>query len=110
MRNWVESLAEKINGRDKDYIDNTPRKFVTVPQPEQVIEIHVHKHVHLKKCLDRDMGTVVDLGPCNPCNSIRCEHIAQGISVRRRFVLSYIYIYPLRSRSRSYLHYMSPCC
>ena len=86
---------DKINGHDKDYIDNTPRKFVTVPQPEQDIEIHVHKHVRLKKCFDRDMGTVIDLGSCNPCNSIRCEDIAQGISVRRRFVLSYIYIYTL---------------
>ena len=88
---------DKINGHDKDYIDNTPRKFVTVPQPEQDIEIHVHKHVRLKKCLDRDMGTVVDLpiGPCNPCNYIRCDVIAQGISVRRRFVLSYTYIYTL---------------
>ena len=39
---------DKINGHDKDYIDNTPRKFVTVPQPEQDIEIHVHKHCTLR--------------------------------------------------------------
>ena len=38
------------------------------------------------------MGNIVDLGPRNPCNSIRCEKIAQGISIDRRFVLSYIYI------------------
>ena len=38
------------------------------------------------------MGNIVDLGPRNLCNYIRCENIAQGISVERRFVLSYICI------------------
>ena len=38
------------------------------------------------------MGNIVDLGPRNPCNYIRCENIAQDISIERCFVLSYIYI------------------
>ena len=40
------------------------------------------------------LGNVVDLGPRNYCNSIRCEDIAQGLSIERRFALSYIYIPP----------------
>ena len=39
------------------------------------------------------LGNVVDLGPRNFCNSVRCKDIAQGISSKRRFVLSYIHIY-----------------
>ena len=44
----------------------------------------------------------VDLGPRNCYNCIRCKDIAYGILNKRRFVLIYIYIYinPLRSRSR----------
>ena len=45
----------------------------------------------------RDMGTVVDLGPCNICNSIssRWEDITQGLSTKRRLVQSYIFLYTL---------------
>ena len=46
------------------------------------------------------LGNAVDLGPRNCCNCIRCKNIAQGISNKRRFVIIYIYINPLRSRSR----------
>ena len=47
------------------------------------------------------LGNAVDLGPRNCCNCIRCKHIAQGISNKRRFVLIHIqHINPLRSRSR----------
>ena len=40
----------------------------------------------------RDMGTVVDLGPCYPCNYISWEAITQGLSIKCRLVLNYIYI------------------
>ena len=46
------------------------------------------------------LGSAVDLGPRNCCNCIRCKDIAHGISNKRRFVLIYIYINSLRSRSR----------
>ena len=46
------------------------------------------------------LGNDVGLGPRNCCNCIRCKDIAHGISNKRRFVLIYIYINPLRSRSR----------
>ena len=36
------------------------------------------------------MGNV-DLGPRNPYYYVRCEDIAEGLSIKRRFVLSYIY-------------------
>ena len=36
------------------------------------------------------MGDVGDMGPCNYCASIRCEHIAQSLSIKRRFKLRYI--------------------
>ena len=39
------------------------------------------------------LGNVVDLGPRNCWNFIRCKYIAQGLSCKRRFVLSYMYIY-----------------
>ena len=60
------------------------RHRATSPQPCAPWEIFSRDY--------RDMDTFVDLGPCNPCNSIRCEDIAQGISTKRHFVLSYIYI------------------
>ena len=40
------------------------------------------------------LGNVVDLGPHNYCNDIRCKGIAQGLSIKRRFVLTYIHIIP----------------
>ena len=46
------------------------------------------------------LGNAVDLGPRNCCNCIRCKDIAWGLSSKRRFVLIYIYINPLRSMSR----------
>ena len=46
------------------------------------------------------LRNAVDLGHRNCCNCNRCKDIAQGISNKRRFVLIYIYINPLRSRSR----------
>ena len=38
------------------------------------------------------LGNAVDLGPRNCCHSIKCKDFAQGLSSKRRFVLSYIYI------------------
>ena len=32
------------------------------------------------------LGNVVDLGPRNRCNYIRCKDIARGLSIKRRFV------------------------
>ena len=94
MKNCLErgKNADKINGHGKDYIDN--RKFLlqipsqtrhraTGPQPCAPWEISPRDY--------RDMDTVVDLGPCSPCNSTRCEDIARGVSIKRHFVLSYIY-------------------
>ena len=37
-------------------------------------------------------GNVVDPGPRNCCNSIRCTDIAQDLSTKRHFVLTYIYV------------------
>ena len=111
MRNWVESgnNVDEINGHGKDYIDN--REFVTDHSPNKTYRDTSSQtcapwEISPRDC--RDMDTAVDLGLCNPYNSIRSEDIAQGISTKRRFVLSYIYK-PLWSRSRSYLHHLSPC-
>ena len=38
------------------------------------------------------LGNIVDLGFRSCCNSIRCKEIGQGLSSKRRFVLSWIYI------------------
>ena len=38
------------------------------------------------------LGNVVDLGLRNYCNSIGYKYIAQGFSIKRRFLLSYMYI------------------
>ena len=38
------------------------------------------------------LGNAVDLGLRNCCDSIRGKDIAQGLSIKRRFVLSYIYV------------------
>ena len=54
-----------------------------------MITIIDHDHPKIMHAL----GNAVDLGLRNCCNSIRCKDIAQGLSIKRRFVLiSYIYV------------------
>ena len=38
------------------------------------------------------LDDAVDLGPRNCCNYIGCKDIAQGLSSKRPFVLSYLYL------------------
>ena len=62
------------------------------------MEKHGKDHIDMIPVTDDDpkimhaLGNVVDPGPRNYCNSIRCNYITQGLSSKRRFELSYIYI------------------
>ena len=48
----------------------------------------------------RDMGTVVDLGPCNPCNSISWKPLPRVFQKVSFCTKLHIIIYPLRPGSR----------
>ena len=60
------------------------------------MEKMVRDYIYIITITDHDpkimhaLGNVVDLGSRNRCNSIRCTDIAQGLSSKRRFVLSFI--------------------
>ena len=70
---------DQTNGHDKDCIDN--RKYLL-----QITARTRHRATSPQPCAprlisprdDRDMDTVVDLRPCNPCNYFRWEDVAQG--------------------------------
>ena len=71
--NKYVAVSTKWKKNGNDYIDLIP------------VKDHDPKIMHA-------LGNAVDLGPRNCYHSIRCKDIAQDLSSKRRFVLSYIYI------------------